>query len=279
MKLCDNAVIEKVHIKFCKYLLGVNRKISNVAVKAELGRNALLINLLNHSTKYWHRVCRQSPETLSHKSYIGASIDVNSTSYNWAALIKHLFDTFSLPAIWEMQGNQSKNKISELTKDMSKKYNVACLDLINRPATNATDTNKLRTYKLFKKTFGVENYVLMINATKRKFFTQLRISAHCLRIESGRHTVPHKLPAHLRICQFCNLNEVEDECHLMLHCHNYNSERETLFRDLSQFTDLTNRTDLEKLIFLMSYNNGDVGVLNHVIKYVNSCMEKRSNTT
>ena len=34
----DNINIEKVHVKFCKFILGVNKRAVNLAVKNELGR-------------------------------------------------------------------------------------------------------------------------------------------------------------------------------------------------------------------------------------------------
>ena len=41
MKLCDSLPVEKIHVQFCKYLLGVGKKSTNAAVKAELGRHWL----------------------------------------------------------------------------------------------------------------------------------------------------------------------------------------------------------------------------------------------
>ena len=35
-KFLDSLHIEKVHIKFCKFLLGVNKRAVNLAVKGEL---------------------------------------------------------------------------------------------------------------------------------------------------------------------------------------------------------------------------------------------------
>lgn len=53
MHLCETLCVEKNHLQFCKYLLGVNRKATNVAVKAELGRHAVLPDLIAHAAKYW----------------------------------------------------------------------------------------------------------------------------------------------------------------------------------------------------------------------------------
>ena len=38
-----NPVIEKINVKFCKYLLGINKKASNLAVRGELGRYPLFL--------------------------------------------------------------------------------------------------------------------------------------------------------------------------------------------------------------------------------------------
>ena len=38
VKYLDKIAIEKVHVQFCKFILGVNRRAVNLAVKGELGR-------------------------------------------------------------------------------------------------------------------------------------------------------------------------------------------------------------------------------------------------
>jgi hypothetical protein len=42
-KLCKNVIIENVHKHFCKYLLEVTKRGSNIAVMGELGRYPLYI--------------------------------------------------------------------------------------------------------------------------------------------------------------------------------------------------------------------------------------------
>ena len=37
-KYLDSSAIEKVHVKFCKFIMGVNKRAVNLAVKGELGR-------------------------------------------------------------------------------------------------------------------------------------------------------------------------------------------------------------------------------------------------
>ena len=72
----------------------------------------------------------------------------------------------------------------------------------------------------------MENYVVTVPFQKRKMFTLLRISAHQLNIEKGRHMSIQKRLIYIvifvtectcnrfkynRLCHYCNL--VEDENH------------------------------------------------------------------
>ena len=47
---------------------------------------------------------------------------------------------------------------------------------------------------------------------------RLRISAHTLAIETGRHTRP-KVPVNQRVCQMFNTGAIEDEIHFVTMCN------------------------------------------------------------
>ena len=47
---------EKLHIHFCKYILGVHKKSSNFAVASELARYPIQVNILLSALFYWHRL-------------------------------------------------------------------------------------------------------------------------------------------------------------------------------------------------------------------------------
>ena len=48
-----NSDIETLHIKFCKRILGVHSKSTNLAVIAELGRYPMIIQISTLVIKYW----------------------------------------------------------------------------------------------------------------------------------------------------------------------------------------------------------------------------------
>ena len=57
-------LFEKIHNRFCKYLLGVHKKASNFASKCELGRLPIIIFLNSLTFKYYSRL-KELPSTTS----------------------------------------------------------------------------------------------------------------------------------------------------------------------------------------------------------------------
>ena len=52
IKFLDSLDIENVHVKFCKFLMGVNKRAVNLAVKGKLGRFPVGISYMLHAFKY-----------------------------------------------------------------------------------------------------------------------------------------------------------------------------------------------------------------------------------
>ena len=98
---------------------------------------------------------------------------------------------------------------------------------------NSTKFPKLRTYKLFKKDFRLENYLIEIENTKHALaLTHFRISSHNLRIETGRYD-QRKIKPEERLCIYCRSQAVEDEQHFLLQCPLHNNERSLLLETVN----------------------------------------------
>ena len=77
---------------------------------------------------------------------------------------------------------------------------------------------KLKLYSLFKQDNKKSHYLDLIKYTNHQCtVATIRTSNHKLMIEYGRYCTP-KIPEHLRLCQYCSINEIKDEQHLMLNC-------------------------------------------------------------
>jgi hypothetical protein len=55
-RIYSNLIGEKLHTKFCKYILGVHKKITNFAVLSELGRFPLYYDIIKSIFHYWNRL-------------------------------------------------------------------------------------------------------------------------------------------------------------------------------------------------------------------------------
>ena len=135
--------------------------------------------------------------------------------------------------------------------------------------------HKLRTYCLFKTKFEMEPYLqYKYQISNRRNYTKMRVSAHTLAVETGRYTQP-KTPLHLRKCVFCNLDELEDEEHVVLRCPRYDTIRTELVSKLScQNDNVCNLTDRDKFIFIMNAGN-NIELCCPVLYFFNNISEIR----
>ena len=54
-KIYDKCQAEKLHLKFCKYILGVHSKATNIAVLSELGRLPSYYKIVKAMVKYYNK--------------------------------------------------------------------------------------------------------------------------------------------------------------------------------------------------------------------------------
>ncbi len=110
----------------------------------------------------------------------------------------------------------------------------------------------------------------------RQNMAKLRISAHTLRIESGRYCRPPLLPEQ-RICQYCSSGAVENEEHFLLDCTLYTDERHELYQVLYDiFPNFMHMVKVEMFNLILSLNYGDTEIVQPVLKYASECFAKRA---
>ena len=105
-------------------------------------------------------------------------------------------------------------------------------EINNDTRKDANQSNKMRTYRLFKTidNYKCEDYLHQVtNKRHRIALTKLRLSNHKLAIETGHYSRPLKKPAE-RICPICKI-EMEDEYHFLNLCPAYQEKRCSLLDD------------------------------------------------
>jgi hypothetical protein len=263
--LCDSAPIEKINVKLCKYILGVNRKSTNAAVKAELGQFPLSIKAMQLSFKYWNRLCALDSDSLVKKAYLENLLIEHKNHSSWSKCLYNFSNIFNLESSWENQNETAILHFGFLKQKMENLYT-------NQWRLYIENSSKLRTFSKIKKQFSLESYLLHLPLKMRRNFTKLRVSSHHLACETGRYNRP-VIPFEKRICQFCYLNNVESEMHFVVECPFYIVERENLYNDL-HFLEINPGNP--EIIFDLLMTTMDYDVCSVFCKFINACFEKRN---
>ena len=96
--------IESVQTDFCKFILGVNSRTSNVAVLGELGRYPLSVEHSHRCIKYWLKILEMGDDRYPFKCYkMLFDLDINGR-ITWATCIKNLLNNLGFGEVWLSQG-------------------------------------------------------------------------------------------------------------------------------------------------------------------------------
>jgi hypothetical protein len=91
-RIFDKLPAEKLHQKFCKYILGVPSRTSNTAVLSELGRFPIYFNIVKALVKYYYRLKNiQSDFPVLHDASEESKILSHSNKPLWYASINYIF--------------------------------------------------------------------------------------------------------------------------------------------------------------------------------------------
>ncbi len=216
----DFKEIDKLHIRFCKYVLGVKHQTPNYAVYGELGRYPISVLCKERAIKYWLKLNKNfnSPTFYFYTEQLNSS-----NNSNWAHTMKNFIDKLGFsylcenfdiemicfPSLKQRNRDQFVQKWSETIRDMP----------------------KLNYYNRFKVTFGFEEYLSILKSEcLRKNLSRFRLCSHNLEIETGRY---NNTTRDNRLCRVCNQNAIESEYHFLLCCPKYADLRSKYLKNCS----------------------------------------------
>ena len=202
---------EKLHLKFCKFLLGVSKKATNLATLSELGRFPLHFDIVKAMIRYWYRLENlDSSFPLLRYAYIESQSLHELKIPSWYGCVTVLSKAISG---MNQLSTTSKFKFKTMYKKLVFQYYEKCW----QQQMNKNKDGKLTSYVKFKTHFGLEKYLSLLRSPEhRKNFARLRISAHRLRIEQGRY---QGTPRQNRTCLRCSSHEIDDEKHFLFSCN------------------------------------------------------------
>ena len=252
--------LERVHLTFCKRILGVKDSASLAGVYGELGRFPLYVKRTVNIVKFWFKMVKSDNtvlKTVYHKSFI----DCVNGENNWVTRLKTIFDNYGFSyAIdnTDVLDNSFLHLFEERVKDT----------FIQNWHEKVNSSSILILYKELKSTFEIEPYLHFIKSFKlRSNLTKMRISAHNLRINTGRYVRPI-LERINRKCVFCNDNDIEDEFHFILKCSAFAELRNKFIKKY-----FFRNNSMYKLIELFKSNSNSIIRLSKFLSFAKSKRE------
>ena len=254
---------DTVQNKAIRIFLGVHKYASNVAIQGDVAWIPPHIRRKLNMIRLWHRLVSMDVERLTHKVFLW---DTNSCKRGaWSYDIKQVFADINRLQLYSNRQSFDLHAIlrhaeTVLMEAEKHKWNV---DLDKQ--------SKLRTYKLFKSDFKLEDYVHMdLSLSQRSILAQIRCGILPLHIETGRFE--GKAEAE-RLCKFCDTNSVESDTHFLFQCPLYIDHRNTLYDDIgSIYPDFKDMDSNRQLSILMN----DKHCIRKTIRYLQNSYSLRN---
>lgn len=262
---------EKIQLKMCRYILGVNHKTSITAIRGETGRFPLYLEIITNQLKYLHYLANHSSELLKEAMITNQEL-YSQGKQCWFTSIQLLLNEIGLST------DRVKQPIGKwlhlARRNLQNRYISHWRKSLSKEKTTPTNNkgNKLRTYNKFKVAFGREPYLdIVVSKKLRSSLARLRTSSHKLHIETGRYL---KKELHQRVCEMCNAGEVEDEQHFLTTCTAFSEERKVLYQTvLNHCSNFGNLNKENQMIWLMTAENPDI--VHTVARYTHRCFQLR----
>jgi exonuclease III len=207
----DRSPLEKLHNRAVRHILGVGRKTSTFACHGELGTLPVRVDVHTRLTWFFARSQITPNAALIDRS------DVNALpTHSWIRRAYSLCAPTGFGFLWLNYGQVA---ICHALKAAIKHRFIAVAkqEWCGQLARTTAQNSKLGLFKATKIGHHAEPYLGMLPRYQRVPISKFRLSAHQLRVETGRHCRP-PLPRDQRTCTRCPIEAVDDEHHLIFHC-------------------------------------------------------------
>lgn len=212
--------VERVHLQFCKKLLGVRKTTQNDFIYGELGRTTYLTKRFSFIIKYWFKVLSAQDNKYVKMVYdlMMRDMELFPRKTNWASLVKNLLMSLGFYDVWLNQGVGNVNVFMNVLKQRLND------NFIQNWHSRLDESSRAVFYKSIA-SFRLQPYLEHINVSKFCIaLSRLRVSSHRLEIEAGRWVRPNSVPVNDRKCSKCSV--LEDEFHFIIECQMFKELRE-----------------------------------------------------
>ena len=175
--------IERVHRKFCKWLINVKMSTNNLSLAGEFGRFPLFIGRQTRIVKYWLNLHNTKNENCILRTI---NLDLREETVKspnistWASKLKQLLERCGFPDVWLYPESVKINHFMPILQRRLRDLYIAewkqALEL----------SSPLYIYKEMKQVYEMSPYLSILKSKKlRNAISKLCLSSHSLYIEKG----------------------------------------------------------------------------------------------
>ena len=192
---------ESIQNRCFRYFLGFHKFTPLLCISGDIGviscRHRRWVNML----RLWNRILKMADNRLPKTIF---NYDYNCIRKSWCSEIKHIMVNVNHPQTYE----------SKIPIDVEQFKQEIFVKESENWQNESQKMAKLRTFRIFKQTFGQEAYLCSnISKIERSHLAQFRFGILPLKIETGRF-IGQALPE--RTCNLCQLNAIENEIHFLI---------------------------------------------------------------
>ena len=234
--------IERVHLQFCKKLLGVKKTTQNDFIYGELGRTSFQVKRYYNIIKYWTKILISDDNKYINKIYNMLKREAEENQcVNWCVLLRDLLGSLGLNYVWI---SQTVGDIKFFLALVKQRLND---QFVQNWEGRLNDSSRAIFYRKISN-FEFQPYLNKINMKKFcQSLTKLRVSSHRLAVETGRWNKPVQIPFNDRKCRICSV--LDDEFHFVLECKQFEELRKKYIPryyrirpNMVRFVELINNT-------------------------------------
>ena len=253
-------MIERIHLKFLKYLFNLKKSTPTYMIYGELGIVPITVEIQSRVLNFWCNLT-ESDENPKLSSLLYKAIYImygkRKIKSEWLSNVEKCLNELGFSGIWQSQSCHNIIWLKKaLRQKLSDQYIQKWLSL------NGAASSSSSNYKLFKIDFVKSKYFELVSEYLSKRFLSYRTRNHRLPVEVGRWS---GIPLHERKCNRCS-SDIGDEYHYLLICPYFLSQRKQFIKPY-YYT----RPNVLKYKDLMNCNNKSQ--LNNLCRFVDIIMK------
>ena len=159
--------MKKIHNRFCKYILGIHKKASDLASRFEFGRQPMIDYIISQRFKYYSRLCQLPKDRLLKEIFELDKCLFRDGYKSWYSFIQLKYKNSQL-----VNEKYSLTTCQKYESDINKELSLL---------RNQVHDNKLNTFSKLYSNFSLPKYLSFgLPKAKTKELSKLRLSAKCI---------------------------------------------------------------------------------------------------